>query len=109
MDPDDAGVMQSRSGARLSLEALQERRVSGEPRSHHLDGDGTFQAGVRATVDSGHAAARHHRANPVAPVQQGAGQAFVVLGPLPFHSPRIVRTPRAPRTAEGLRLAVMAW
>jgi hypothetical protein len=49
-----------------------------------------------------------HRTNLVAPLQQGADQVAVVIGALSLHSLRIVRT-GAPRTAEGRRLAGMAW
>src|ERR671932_557499 len=109
MDPDDTRMMQPRSGARLALEALQKHWVSGEPRGHDLDGDRPFQASVRTAVDGGHAAAGQYGANPVAPIQQRADQAFVMRGPWPLHSPRMVRIPRAPRTAERLRLTGMAW
>jgi len=108
MNRDDPGVVQLCGRAGFPLEALQEQRVGGEPRCHHLDGDRTLQAGVRAPVDGGHAAARQHRTNPVAPLQQGADQVPVVIGSLSLHSLRIVRT-GAPRTAEGRRLAGMAW
>jgi Rv2175c C-terminal domain of unknown function len=97
MDPDDTRVVQPCGGARLALETLQEDRVSGEPGSHHLDGDRTLEPGVRAPVDSGHAATGQHRTDPVAPLQQGTDQVPVLLGSLPSHSSRIVGdSPRAP-------------
>ena len=105
---DDSRMVQARGRAGLPLEALQEKRVGGEPRCHHLDRDRTVQAGVRTPVDGGHAAVGQHRTNLVTPLQQGADQVAVVIGPLSLHSHRIVRT-GAPRTAEGRRLAGMAW
>ena len=108
MNRDDPRVVQAGSGAGFSLEALQKKRVGSEPRCHHLDSDRTLEAGVRAPVHGGHASVGQHRTNLVAPLQQGADQVAVVIGALSLHSLRIVRT-GAPRTAEGRRLAGMAW
>jgi hypothetical protein len=121
MNPDNAGMVQPRGGAGFPLKALQEDWVGGEPGGHHLDCNRTLQPGVRAPVDGGHATAGQHGTNPVAPIEQGADQVPVMLGPPSFHSSGILELrpdlrawpgsygPGAARTAEGHRLAGMAW
>ena len=87
VDGDDPGMVQPRSSTGFPFETLQEDGVGGEPRRHHLDGDGSLQAGVRAAVDGGHPAAGQDRAHPVAPIEKGADQVPVLAGPLLLHSP----------------------
>src|SRR5439155_24617366 len=50
----DVGVVESGSGARLPLEALQCGRIAGDILGNYLDGDDSFQARVPSPIDFAH-------------------------------------------------------
>jgi hypothetical protein len=107
---DDLGARQPGGGARLAGEPLDELRVVGEARPHHLDGDRAVEPGVGRGVDRRHAAAGDGRVEPVAlveePTEQGVGDRrwraadTAVHGRVHDHQHRSVRTVRARGAAE---------
>ena len=56
MERDDVGVIQSRRGARLLLEAAQPLGIGGDLRGEHLDRDFPPEPRVASEVDLAHAA-----------------------------------------------------
>ena len=69
VDGDDRRVVQRGGGLGLAAEPGLERRVAGQVRAQHLDGDGASQPGVMAEVDLGHAPASEQLADLVSTAQ----------------------------------------
>lgn len=67
---DDVGVGEPGDGLGLPDEPLDERRVGGERRVHHLEREHTVQAGVHGPVDRGHPADRDARLDAIPAVEQ---------------------------------------